>query len=489
MKTFVFNGWAAEDAVWKDCDFPHDRLFSYLDHLSGATLKAVGEAEDGLLLVGFSMGATIAMQAVLDHPEKIRGVVFVSATPRMMEKPEEAWAGLSPRRKRALKLGTQMMNPGNRSPLFAETNLDAGLAFLEYTDLRVRLESIAGKTRFPVAIFHSVRDGIVRPHNAEYLNRIFPQAALTMVEGQEHSLPLTIPQAISSAVKGMRHAAEKLPRGLIEVSNRCRKNCLYCGIRRDAAVPRYHLTVEETLECAAEAVRRGYPAIALQAGELECEENTRFYEEVLTRLPEKLEVTLSLGEQTEEVYRRWKAAAGDRVLRYLLRIETSNRELYAKIHPSDHSFDRRLGCIRTLKRLGYTTGSGVMIGLPGQTRADLERDLDFFVNEKLDMVGMGPYIPSMNTPMGRAVGDLDADVRVENTLWMIRETRRRMPQVNIVAATALETLVPGGRELGFANGANVFMPVLTPEKHRADYDLYPGKSPAASPIGSSTIHL
>ena len=478
MKTFVFNGWAATPDNWSGCTFEYDRMFSYLDHLSGATLAAVA-AEDEVVLVGFSMGATLVQQAILEFPDKIRGAVFISSTPKMMENKEEGWIGMSLRRRAALKLGTQMMNPGDMRPEFAEANMDAGLDFLDMSDNRAALEAIAGKTRFPVAIFHSKKDGIVRPHNAEFLNRIFPQAQLTWVDGNDHDLPKKVPDLVSAAVKGIQRCAVKLPRGLIEVSNICRKNCLYCGIRRGAAeVPRYHMTVEEVLECAAEAVRRGYPAIALQAGEIESEENTRFYEEVLRSLG-GLEVTLSLGEQTEEVYRRWKAAAGDRVLRYLLRIETSNRELYAKLHPADHSFDRRLECIRTLKRLGYVTGSGVMIGLPGQSREDLERDLDWFVREDLDMVGMGPYIPAANTPMAsEEVRVKSEELRMEDALWMIRETRRRMPHINIVAATALEVLDPEGRELGFANGANVYMPNLTPAKYRNNYRLYPGKSEA-----------
>lgn len=474
----MFNGWAATPESWSRCSFRYDRIFSYLDHLSGESLKAVAEA-DSVVLVGFSMGGSFVQEAILRYPEKIRGVVFVSSTPKMMESKSEGWVGMSPRRREALKFGTRMMHPDDSSPIFAEPNLDAGLDFLATTDHRAELEAIAGKTRFPVAIFQSRRDGIVRPHNAEFFARIFPQASLTWVEGTDHDLPAKIPELISSAVKGVRKCAAKLPRGLIEVSNVCRKNCHYCGIRRDAAnLPRYHLTDDEVLECAAEAVKRGYPAIALQAGEVESEANTVFYENVLRRLPEGLEVTLSLGEQTVDVYRRWMSAAGDRVLRYLIRIETSSRELYAGLHPRDHSFDRRLDCIRTLKRLGYVTGSGVMIGLPGQTREDLERDLDWFVAEKLDMVGMGPYIPAAGTPLSERLSqsEWDDEAKLSATLWMIRETRRRMPEINIVSATALEVLAKDGRELGFANGANVYMPNLTPLKYRLNYDLYPGKS-------------
>ena len=281
-----------------------------------------------------------------------------------------------------------------------------------------------------------------------------------------------------------------LYRGLIEVSNQCAKNCFYCGIRRgNHGLSRYHLTVEEVLACAGEALRRGYPAIALQAGELETEANTVFYETVLRRLGEvevanpgpggacrRLEVTLSLGEQTEAVYRRWKEAAEGRVLRYLLRIESSDPKIYARFHPPECSFERRVECLRTLKRLGYVTGSGVLIGLPGQTKDDLLRDADFFERMNLDMVGMGPFVPHPATPLAACEAG-SAEERLELALWMIREVRRRMPRINMVAATALEALAPGrGRELGLAAGANVVMPDLTPEKYKVRYDLYPGKS-------------
>jgi biotin synthase len=280
-----------------------------------------------------------------------------------------------------------------------------------------------------------------------------------------------------------------LYRGLIEVSNQCAKDCRYCGIRRgNRGLARYHLTVDEVLACADEALRRGYPAIALQAGELETEANTVFYETVLRRLHEveaahpnadgalpRLEVTLSLGEQTEAVYRRWKEAAEGRVLRYLLRIESSTPAIYARLHPADCSFERRVECIRTLKRLGYVTGSGVLIGVPGQTKEDLLRDADFFEAMKLDMVGMGPYVPHPASPLE---GELaSAEERLQLAVWMIREVRRRMPNINMVAATALEALAPGrGRDFGIAAGANVVMPDLTPEKCRVAYDLYPGKA-------------
>ena len=341
--------------------------------------------------------------------------------------------------------------------------------------------------------------------------------------------------AAAREVKAKYGKTEVLPRGLIETSNVCAKDCLYCGIRKsNAKVARYRLDKAKVLDCVREAIRRGYPAVAFQSGEIENEANTAFYERLLKGIGDipfsrdrnvasplalqrkgdatflsreakhataskgdatflsrekkpsttSLEVTLSLGEQTEEVYRRWKVAAGDRILRYLIRIETSNRNLYARIHPKGCSFDRRLDCIRTLKRLGYVTGSGVMIGLPGQTVEDLANDIVFFGEEQLDMVGMGPYIPDPATPMGIHVDATSRRVREENVhlalvLRMIALTRLYMHDINIVAATALEALDPArGRERGIAAGANVVMPVLTPVEVKAAYTLYPGKAEA-----------
>ena len=293
--------------------------------------------------------------------------------------------------------------------------------------------------------------------------------------------------AAAREVKAKCGKTEVLPRGLIETSNICAKDCLYCGIRRgNAKVPRYLIPEDEVAACIEEARRRGYPAVAFQAGEIESEANTAYYERLIA-ICRGLEVTLSLGEQTEEVYRRWKDAGA---MRYLIRIETSNRELYAKIHPAECSFERRLGCIRTLKKLGYVTGSGVMIGLPGQTIRDLANDIVFYGEENLDMVGMGPYIPHAATPMGDESKSKD---EVEEGIFrcststldfvcrMIALTRLYLHNVNIVAATALEALDPeGGRNRGIEAGANVVMPVLTPEKYGCNYDLYPGKREVVS---------
>ena len=292
--------------------------------------------------------------------------------------------------------------------------------------------------------------------------------------------------AAAREVKAKVGKTAVLPRGLIECSNVCAKDCLYCGIRRgNAKAARYRIPEREVLACVEEARRRGYPAVAFQAGEIESEANTAYYERLLAGCG-GLEVTLSLGEQEEAVYRRWKDAGA---MRYLIRIETSSRELYGRIHPKDCSFGRRVECIRTLKRLGYVTGTGVMVGLPGQTVGDLARDIVFYGEENVDMVGMGPYIPHADTPLGRfqvsgsGFQGPEEGLKpepcnlLELALRMIALTRLYLWDVNIVAATALEALDPeNGRARGIDAGANVVMPNLTPARYCRSYDLYPGKA-------------
>jgi biotin synthase len=285
--------------------------------------------------------------------------------------------------------------------------------------------------------------------------------------------------AAAREVKAACGKTETLKRALIECSNICSRDCFYCGIRRSNRNPRrYRMELDEVAECIERARALGYGAVALQAGEIESEDNTRFYEEAL-RLAAGMEVTLSLGEQEESVYRRWKDAGA---MRYLLRIETSNRRLFAGLHPADASFDRRVGCIRTLKRLGYVTGTGVMISLPGQTAEDLAADIGFFGEVGADMVGMGPWIPHPSTPLARE-GGCDGGDALELSLRMIALVRLHLHDVNIVASSALAAL--GGAdavERAVAAGANVVMPNFTPGAHRAGYDLYPGKT-GVQPVG------
>ena len=268
-------------------------------------------------------------------------------------------------------------------------------------------------------------------------------------------------------------------RGLIELGNRCAKNCYYCGIRRgNQAVKRYRIAEDDAVRMARWTFEQGYGSVVLQSGEIESEENTVYIERILRRIRDfagdRFGITLCLGEQTEAVYRRWLDAGAHR---YLLRIESSSPTLYAKLHPADHSFLRRLECLRTLKRLGWQTGSGVMTGLPGQNLDDLAHDLEFFRAEDLDMIGMGPYLPSRGTPLaaGLEFTPEHAARQLELGLRMIAVARLYLHNVNIAATTALQALDDRGREKGLLAGANVLMPNVTDTEYRRNYQLYENK--------------
>jgi len=269
-------------------------------------------------------------------------------------------------------------------------------------------------------------------------------------------------------------------RGLIEMSNTCEKDCYYCGIRKgNKKVKRYSLTDKEILESAEFAYKNNYGSIVIQAGELKSDFFTERIEKLLYEIKDlsdgKLGITLSLGEQSPEVYKRWFDAGAHR---YLLRIETSDVNLYKKLHPDDsvHSFDRRINCIKSLQRIGFQTGTGVMIGLPFQTITHLADDLMFFKQVDIDMIGMGPYIEHKDTPLyiNRA-SLLPIEKRFELSLKMIAVLRLLMKDVNIAAATALQTIDPIGREKAVRVGANVIMPNITPGTYRNDYALYENK--------------
>lgn len=213
MKVLVFNGWAAGHETWDLCAFPHDWVFSYLEQLDGLPERVLDDSDE-VLLVGFSMGGVSALKLLMRSPEKVRGLVLVSTTPRMMEErrrkakgegEEVVWKGLSPRRLAALKFGTEMLFREDPSPIYAAANLNRGLEFLQAHDLREQLRQFvaAHPCTFPVAVFHSERDGVVRPHNPAFFQAVFPQAVVTMVPGNEHVLPVTVPELIDAAVKGM----------------------------------------------------------------------------------------------------------------------------------------------------------------------------------------------------------------------------------------------------------------------------------------------
>ena len=280
--------------------------------------------------------------------------------------------------------------------------------------------------------------------------------------------------AAAHAVKEKRCGKGVAARGLVEAGNVCAKDCLYCGIRKsNSAVRRYALSADEIVAAAEEAKSLDYASLVIQSGEVEGEAHTRFIEEVLVRIaPLGLGVTLSLGEQTEETYARWRAAGAER---YLLRIETSNPALYARLHPAECSWERRVECLRALRRTGYQVGTGVMCALPGQTFADLAADILFYADLDVDMIGMGPYIPHPDTPLAAEATDWNAASALSLGLKMIAVTRLFLHDVNIAAATALQALADDGRERGVAAGANVVMPNVTAVAHRRDYRLYANK--------------
>ena len=269
-------------------------------------------------------------------------------------------------------------------------------------------------------------------------------------------------------------------RGLIEFSNICGKDCLYCGIRKgNRNIQRYNLSDEEIINAAMFAYKNNYGSIALQSGELEGNNVAVRVEKLIRNIKElsegKLGITLSVGEQKPGVYKRWFEAGAHR---YLLRIETTNESLYAKIHPNDemHSFGKRLDCLKSLQDIGYQTGTGVMIGLPFQTIDNLADDLLFMKNFDIDMCGMGPYIEHADTPLIHASGSLlPLNQRFDLTLKMIAIIRIMMKDINIVASTALQTIDPTGREKAIKTGANIIMPNITPAKYQSSYKLYDNK--------------
>jgi biotin synthase len=269
-------------------------------------------------------------------------------------------------------------------------------------------------------------------------------------------------------------------RGLIEFSNICGKDCLYCGIRKgNKNLVRYNLSDEEILAAARFAFDNNYGSIALQSGELEAEYFSGRVENLVGKIKEmsggKLGITLSVGEQDADTYRRWYDAGAHR---YLLRVESTNEALYHKIHPNDahHSFSRRLDCLKTLQDIGFQTGTGVMIGLPFQSMDDLAGDLLFFKEFDIDMCGMGPYIEHADTPLIEHAADLmPLKDRLDLTLKMIAILRIMMKDINIVAATALQAIDPIGREKAVMIGANIIMPNITPGQYRDSYKLYDNK--------------
>lgn len=257
-------------------------------------------------------------------------------------------------------------------------------------------------------------------------------------------------------------------RGLIEFSNICRNNCLYCGIRKgNLKVCRYHLDPDSIIETARQAAQAGFKTIVMQSGE------DMFYTKdrlchIITEIKKfNVAVTLSIGERSYEDYKAFREAGADR---YLMRIETTDKDLYRRLDPG-MSWEHRHECLLMIKELGYELGSGTMVGLPGQTIESIADDLLFLQKLTVDMAGIGPFIPHPQTPLADSTGN--------NLLLSLRTMammRLLLPDINIPATTAMETLHPQGRLKALQSGANVIMLNVSDSKYRKLYELYPGKT-------------
>ncbi len=308
----------------------------------------------------------------------------------------------------------------------------------------------------------------------------FSQALETALGGAAPAGEWIVPLLISSGdeAQALRAAADRVRaerlgdavhlRGLIEFSNYCRKNCAYCGLRRDnRTLDRYRLAPGDIVRTAHEAETMGYKTVVLQSGE-----DLHFSAEILAEIVRTIKqetdlaVTLSIGERDEKTYRAWKDARADR---YLLRIETTDPDLFSRLHPDD-SLEERKACLGTLKKLGYQLGTGIMVGLPGQSPDSIARDIVWMHELGAEMIGVGPFIPHPATPLEHAKGGT-----VEETLNLVAVLRIVFPVAHIPATTAMGTLHPFGREHALQAGANVMMPNITPVAFRSMYQIYPNK--------------
>ena len=274
----------------------------------------------------------------------------------------------------------------------------------------------------------------------------------------------------ADAIRRAYYGNRVFVRGLIEFTNYCRNNCLYCGIRRDnRQVDRYRLSKEEILSCCAEGYELGFRTFVLQGGEdpwYTDEKMCAIVEGIRSRYPD-CAITLSLGERSEESYRRLYEAGANR---YLLRHETADPEHYARLHPAKLSWEHRMHCLQTLRDIGYQVGCGFMVGSPYQTVEHLAKDLTFIQEFQPEMCGIGPFLPHHATPFAEEPAG-----SYEMTLFLLSLLRLIKPNLLLPATTALGTIRPTGREMGILAGANVVMPNLSPTENRKNYELYDNK--------------
>ena len=272
------------------------------------------------------------------------------------------------------------------------------------------------------------------------------------------------------ALRDERYGNKVYTRGLIEFTNYCKNDCLYCGIRKsNTSANRYRLSKEEILECCEQGQELGFRTFVLQGGEDPYYTDARMVaivSEIHATYPD-CAITLSLGERSEESYRALFAAGAQR---YLLRHETADADHYAFLHPKGMSLENRKECLRTLRKIGYQVGSGFMVGSPGQTARCLAQDMVFLQELQPHMIGIGPFVPHKDTVFAH-----ESEGSLELTLFMVSLLRLAFPDALIPATTALGTIAPDGRERGILSGANVVMPNLSPVAHRKDYSLYDNK--------------
>lgn len=257
-------------------------------------------------------------------------------------------------------------------------------------------------------------------------------------------------------------------RGIIEFSNHCQRNCFYCGLRKDNKnLKRYRISPAEIIKIAISAAKAGYKTLLLQSGE-DSGWDTDALSDVIKKIKSKVDcaVTLSLGEKNFDEYEKLKKAGADR---YLLRVETSSRQLFRKLKP-DSSYSQRLACLKNLKVLGFQVGSGIMVGLPGQTYQVLAEDILLMRGLDLDMVGIGPFLAHHNTPCGD-----DTSGGLGLTLKVLALLRIMLPEAHIPATTAMGSVEKGGRKKALRCGANVIMSNLTPVQYGKYYQIYPNK--------------
>lgn len=289
------------------------------------------------------------------------------------------------------------------------------------------------------------------------------------IERYKGTADLNIRRAASD-VRDKEYGRRVFVRGLIEFTNYCKNNCLYCGIRRDNKnVHRYRLSEEDIIGCVKEGLSLGFSTFVLQGGEDQYFNDNRLCNLVysIKNISPDCAVTLSVGERSYESYKSLKSAGADR---YLLRHETADKNHYEKLHPHDMSFENRIKCLYELKELGYQVGAGFMVGSPYQTSECLAKDLLFLKELEPHMVGIGPFIAQHDSPFSEMVNGT-----VELTLTMLSLVRLMLPQTLLPATTALGTIDQKGREKAFDCGANVVMPNLSPSEHRRDYSLYDNK--------------